>query len=102
MASSVYDPKAPRRTYGCEAEFLPIFQEVGHRVMRAAFIELGVTAQLAGNLVWFLDDQVELDRHLSESTRTRLRSELAKYDPAEVLATARAIGGLFNSGALAA
>jgi hypothetical protein len=98
MALSAYDPKAPRRTYRGEEEWFELLDEVGHWTLRRAFIECGVSGAIAGNLVWFLEDQRRLDRHQGEGTRTKYRAILRdELDPSLVREAARAIPGYFNS-----
>jgi hypothetical protein len=94
----MYDPKAPRRTFNGEEAWFPLLEDLGHRGLRVALIEAGLTPQLAGGVVWFLDDQRHLDRHQSDKSRNRYRRELDELDPDAIRALARrAIPGLFNS-----
>jgi len=83
-----------RRTYAGEEAWFELLAELGHRRLRNALIDSGLTAQVAGGIVWFLDDQVNLDRRQTNVTRVRYRRVLAELDPEEV--RARAIPGLFN------
>jgi hypothetical protein len=94
----LYDPKAPRRTYRGEEEWFALLDELGHGRLRRAFIAAGETPTVAGNLVWFLEEQVTLDRHLTEASRGRYRRLLEQLDPAKVAELGRAIPGWFNSG----
>ena len=97
MALGLYDPKNPRRTYRGEEEWFELLEELGPFTMRRALIAAGETPTVAGNLVWFLDEQVTLDRHLTERSRVRYRQALAELDPEKVRAAARSIPGWFNS-----
>lgn len=91
-------PIKRRRPGNGEEAWLELLDELGHVRLRAALIEAGMPPQVAGNIVWFLEDQTTLDRALSRATRNRYRHALAEYNTAEVrrLAT-RAIPGQFNS-----
>lgn len=82
-----------RRTYAGEELWFPLLEEHGLVKLRRAFISAGVTPQVAAGLVFFLVDQLELDRQQTESTRNRYRRILAELDPAEVARAARAIPG---------
>ena len=82
-----------RRTYAGEEVWFPLLEEHGLVKLRRAFISAGVTPQVAAGLVFFLVDQLELDRQQTESTRNRYRRILAELDPAEVARAARAIPG---------
>lgn len=97
MAIRLYDPKNPRRTYRGEEEWFGLLDDVGPFALRRAFIAAGETATVAGNLVWFLEEQVTLDRHLSERSRVKYRDALAELDPKRVRELARAIPGWFKS-----
>lgn len=98
MASlGLYDPKNPRRTYRGEEEWFDLLEKFGHATLRRALIAVGETPNVAGNLVWFLDEQVTLDRHLTDTSRTRYRRRLAELDPEGVRAAARSIPGWINS-----
>jgi hypothetical protein len=44
----------------------------------------GLSPQVAGGIVWFLDDQRHLDRHQTDQSRVRYREALARLDPADV------------------
>lgn len=97
MAIVALDSKK-RRTYRGEEQWFPLFQELGHRGLRQALIGAGVSAQVAGGIVWFLDDQMHLDRHQNEASRNRYRGALASLDPAQVRVLAsRSIPGQFKS-----
>jgi hypothetical protein len=80
-----------RRTYRGEEEWFGLLEH-GHRALRTAFIDVGVSPQVAAGLVFFLGDQVHLDRHQDQRSRTRYRSILSGLDRHEVaqLATAAA------------
>jgi hypothetical protein len=93
----LYDPRNPRRTYNGEEQWFELLDELGHAHLRRAFIEAGETPAVAGNLVWFLEDQVTLDRHLSKGARHQYRGRLAELDPEKVRAAAQSIPGWFNS-----
>lgn len=88
-----------RRRYGVEEQWFPLLEDFGHAGLRMALIRAGQSPQVAGNLVWFLEDQLTLERALSQSTRTNYRGLLAELDPAKVRRlAARPIPGQFNSG----
>jgi hypothetical protein len=92
-----------RRTYRGEEEWFELLEQFGHRPLRAAFIQAGISPQVAGGLVWFLDDQMALERTQTDKSRVRYRSILTTLDKAQVAAAAkRAFPGLFNSGTRAA
>lgn len=97
MAIGLYDPKNPRRTYAGEEAWFGLLEELGHGGLRRAFIAAGETPTVAGNLVWFLEEQVTLDRHLNHASRSRYRRVLAALDPEKVRKLARSIPGWFNS-----
>lgn len=86
------DTKRRRRYVGEEAWF-DLFGRLGPSSLRRAFIHCGVPAQVAGNLVWFLEDQMNLEREQSPATRLRYRKALAELDPEEVRRAARTIPG---------
>lgn len=96
VALHVYDPKAPRRTFNGEEAWFPLLEEFGHRRLRAALIAGGLSAQVAGGIVWFLDDQMHLDRHQGQKSRNRYRKDLDELDPVAIRALGRSIPGLFN------
>ena len=83
-----------RRTYRGEEEWFPLLDEHGHRALRNAFIECGVSAQQANGLVFFLDDQLHLERHQDADSRRRYRRLLDGLDLGVV---SSAIPRLFNS-----
>ena len=86
-----------RATYRGEGDWLPLLEVVGPSRLRRAFIDCGVSPQVAGNLVWFLEDQALLaDFAQSDHTRTRYRRILAELSPEEVRAAARTIPGQFK------
>lgn len=95
MGLKLYDPKDPRRTYRGEQEWFGLLEELGHAGLRRAFIAAGESPQVAGNLVWFLEEQVTLERHLTDTSRSRYRRVLAELDPDQVR---RTIPGQFKSG----
>lgn len=78
-----------RRTYAGEEAWFGLLEECGPSALRRGFMRCGVPPQVAGNLVWFIEDQVDLDRTQSESTRSRYRRILAELDPDEVRRAAR-------------
>ena len=73
-----------RRTYRGEEDWFPLLEEHGHRKLRAGLIRSGVTPVVAGQLVWFLDDQRHLDRHLDKASGVRYRRILRDLDPESV------------------
>ena len=85
---------ALRRTYRGEERWFPLLEEHGHTLLRRGFIACGVSPAASAGLVFFLDDQLLLERHQSEHARVRYRAILRDLDPELV---SRAIGGLFNS-----
>ena len=97
MTVELYDPKNPRRTYAGEEAWFGLLDELGHAGLRRAFIAAGETPTVAGNLVWFLEEQRSLDRHLSKLSRHRYRCALDELDPDKVRKLARSIPGWFNS-----
>ena len=99
MAVQLYDPKNPRRTYAGEEAWFGLLDDpdVGHVGLRRALIATGVTPALAGNLVWFLEEQRSLDRHMSQRARHRYRCALDELDPEKVRTLALSIPGWFNS-----
>ncbi len=88
-----------RRTYRGEEEWFELLGELTPSGLRRALIAAGVRPAVAGNLVWFLEDQVMLDRHLSEQSRKNYRHQLAELDVEKVRTAASklAIPGQFNS-----
>lgn len=90
-------PIKRRRPGNGEEAWLNLFEELGHSSLRSGLISAGMSPQVAGNVVWFLEDQRTLDRSLSKATRNNYRRALAELNPAEVrrLAT-RTIPGQFN------
>lgn len=83
-----------RRTYAGEEAWFPVLDELGHRGLRAGFIHAGVSPVVAGNLVFWLEDQARLDRHFSKEQGVQYRRILRGLDPVKV---ARATPGQFNS-----
>ena len=69
-----------RRFYVGEERWFGLLQEVGLPALRRGFIGAGASATLAGQLVWFLYEQLTLDRALSSKSRTRYREELGALD----------------------
>lgn len=89
-----------RRTYRGEGDWIPLLQRIGHRRLRLALIASGVSPTLAGQIVWFLDEQLHLDRHLTADSRTKYRRILDGLDIGAVAQIAdRAIPGLFKRAA---
>jgi hypothetical protein len=90
-----------RRTYAGEESWFPVLEELGPSNLRRAFIVAGVSPRVAGNLVWFLEDQWLLDRHQTDTSRSRYRATLRDLDPERVLRRgrqlARPIPGLFKA-----
>jgi hypothetical protein len=73
-----------RRRYAGEDAWFPVLERVGHDALRAAFIECGVAPQVAAGLVFFLVDQINLDRHQTDGSRTRYRKILRGLDLAAI------------------
>jgi hypothetical protein len=69
-----------RRLYVGEEQWFGLLQEVGLPALRRGFLAAGVTPTVAGQLVWFLYEQLTLDRALSGTSRTRYREELERLD----------------------
>jgi hypothetical protein len=87
--TEITEPNRRRRTYGIEREWFDLAYQVGGQGLRRGFIKCGVPREVAGNLAWFIFDQMELvEFNQSESTRNRYRHELARLDQAEVRARA--------------
>lgn len=86
-----------RRTYRGEEEWFPLLHQVGHRALRQGFIAVGVTPAKAAGLVFFLDDQANLDRHQSEPSRVNYRRQLERLDRDRVAELSRAIPGQRDS-----
>lgn len=80
-----------RRTYKGEELWFELLDELGPSRLRRAMIGSGVAARVAGNLVWFLEDQVVLDRHQTDTTRTRYRHQLQRLDIDQVRRVGRAL-----------
>jgi hypothetical protein len=97
MALGLYDPKNPRRTYGGEEAWFGLLEELGHSQLRQAFIAAGESPAQAGNLVFFIEEQMTLRRHFSKPGRNRYRHVLAELDPEKVRKLAATIPGWFNS-----
>ena len=87
-----------RRTYRGEEKWFPLLEELRHTRLRLALIDAGVSPQVAGGIVWFIEAQQTLPRHQTGPSRTRYRQTLAELDPEQVLDIGRAIPGQFNSG----
>jgi hypothetical protein len=88
MTAAVSDI-ARRRAYRGEQEWFDLLEQFGHRPLRAGFIAAGISPQTAGGLVWFLDDQRNLDRTQTQQSRTRYRAMLSTLDKAQVAAAAK-------------
>jgi hypothetical protein len=86
-------PAQVRRTYRGEEEWFPLLEEAGPSRLRKAFIATGVTPAVAGQLVWFLEEQLHLERHLSHRSRVSYRQVLRDLDLDKVT---RAIPRQFN------
>ncbi len=89
-----------RRTYRGEERWFGLLEELGHSRLRRALIESGVSAAQAGGLVFFIEDQMTLERHQDQKTRSRHRRILAGLDPGTV--RSRAMPGLLNRRSLVA
>lgn len=83
-----------RRTYAGEERWFPLLEELGPSALRRGLIACGLSASIAGGVVWFLEDQLLLDRTQHTHTRTKYRRVLESLDPSAV--RARAIPGLCN------
>jgi hypothetical protein len=94
VALGLYDPKNPRRTYRGEEAWFDLLEHAGPFALRQAFIAAGETVTVAGNLVWFLQEQQTLERHFSTEARVKYRRRLAELDPTKV---ARSIPGWVSS-----
>jgi hypothetical protein len=97
VALGLYDPKNPRRTYRGEEQWFELLEEFDAFTLRRAFIAAGESPTVAGNLVWFLEEQVSLERHLSRDAAVKYRRVLDDLDPEKVRKLARSIPGWFNS-----
>lgn len=84
MAKVAIPQPKPRRTFNGEGPWVQLLAQVGPSALRMAFIESGVTPPVAGNLVWFLEDQQMLNRTQTPKTRTRYRQQLADLDITQV------------------
>lgn len=78
-----------RRTYAGEERWFGLLQEVGLPSLRRGFLGVGVSPTMAGQLVWFLYEQLTLDRALSGKSRSRYRDELSALDYDAVAREAR-------------
>jgi hypothetical protein len=88
-------PAQVRRTYrGEEAWFALLETPSGPRGLREAFIAQGISPTLAGQLVWFLDEQLHLSRHFTDTSRANYRRVLEELDLEKVK---RAIPGYVSS-----
>lgn len=85
-----------RRTYAGEEEWFALLDMLTHGQLRRGFIASGVTPAVAGNLVFFIEEQRALDRHFSRNQAVKYRRILAELDPLEVARAARTIPGQFN------
>lgn len=93
MAVMRLDEARRRRTYAGEEVWFPLLETFGPSKLRRAFIACGVPPRVAGNLVWFLEDQATLDRHLDPTTGVKYRRVLRELKPEEVGRAARTIPG---------
>lgn len=85
-------PKAEpqrRRTYAGEERWFGLLQEVGLPALRRGFLGAGASTTLAGQLTWFLYEQLTLDRAMSSESRVRYRRELDRLDYDAVAREAR-------------
>lgn len=82
-----------RRTYAGEEAWFPLLRDLGMRRLRGALMACGLSAVVAGNVVWWLDDQATLDRHFEHKSGVRYRDILGELDPEEVRRAARTIPG---------
>jgi hypothetical protein len=69
-----------RRYYVGEDRWFGLLQEVGLPALRRGFLAAGVSTTIAGQLVWFLYEQLTLDRSMSSESRSRYRRELEGLD----------------------
>lgn len=89
-----------RRTYAGEEEWFPLLEQLGPIRLRRGFIASGVSAAVAGSLVWTIADQWSLDRHQDARTRQRHRQILRSLDPVEVARKAGTTTGLCRARAV--
>jgi hypothetical protein len=87
------DGKAPkpaqlRRRYGVEKDYLPLLVRMGHSKLRHGFIAVGVSSATTGGLIFFLEDQITLNRHQEGHTRAAYRKILEGLNIDEVIAAA--------------
>ena len=83
-----------RRSYKGEQEWFHLLDDPGHVPLRRAFIDCGISPTMAGQLVWFLEEQRSLDRHLNRTSRASYRAILEGIDHERL---SRAIPSQFNS-----
>jgi hypothetical protein len=69
-----------RRFYLGEERWFGLLQEVGLPALRRGFLGAGMSPTVAGQLVWFLYEQLTLDRSLSAASRRKYRDELDRLD----------------------
>jgi len=90
-----------RRTYRGEQAWFGVVDRVGVGGLRDGLIDSGVSARVAGDVAFFVQDQMRLRRHQSDATRVRYRRILERLDPHQVERLAvRSISGLFNGAPL--
>lgn len=78
-----WDPKAPRgpkRYYRGEERYFTLLEELGHDGLRLGLIRQGVPPHVAAGIVFFLADQMALDRHQSTAARVNYRDRLLELD----------------------
>ena len=89
----ITDISKVRRVYRGEEEFFPLLAEFGHGRLRLAFLDSGISATISAGLVFFIEDQMRLDRHQTDKTRVKYRKILKSLDVEEVRSLAsRPIG----------
>jgi hypothetical protein len=72
------------RPYPPDARWAELLDDVGPTALRGAFIDAGVAPQVAGGLVFFIDDQARGERHVNSSTAARYRRTLRGLSPARL------------------
>ncbi|MHB1519301.1 MAG: hypothetical protein ACYCVN_12445 [Acidimicrobiales bacterium] len=94
MTIPIEQARRARRNYRGEERWFPLLERYGHSALRRGFMDAGVSPTLAGQLVWFLDEQLSLDRSTAGTSRSRYRHVLAELDPDLISRSAnRAIPG---------